>query len=138
MKTMKQLKRPSNYKPTFSRRERLALATIKIFFAILALGLIWLCATNVFGGNTVELPQSELDAAGIFEPARISYENSIFIDPHRPGWLGDPKQRRFRCGEVVCYVDDRSSVAIVMDYRWDDETKQWVYKLLPAKYEEAQ
>lgn len=82
-------------------------------------------------GMLAELPQASLIRTERVDPLKVSYENSLFVDPLQPGYLGDDTKRTFRCGEVVKIVGtDR--IAIVYDYRWDGH--QWLYKVRGARY----
>lgn len=71
------------------------------------------------------------------EPLHVDYDNSLFIDPTRAGYLGDDKGlRTFRCGALVKLAWKPKTTYVVTDYRKLGE--QWVYIIRPIQPANAQ
>lgn len=88
-------------------------------------------AATAMAVQLAELPQSSLVRTEAVNAWAVPYDNSLFIDPLRAGYLGDDTKRMFRCGEVV-KIAGTDRIGIVYDYRWDG--KQWLYKVRGAYY----
>lgn len=75
-------------------------------------------------------PQAELETRP--DECNVPYSNSLFVDPHEPGYLSKTTgERLFHCGEIVTIKRNPNQRVIVMDWKFDG--KQYWYRIEAVK-----